>query len=605
MPRENDLLDSHGVAVDHGTSGRGRARRARLAGLALTSLLASFAQRSSAAEEGFALNRFEPAERDSAWFALESLDLRGHGRWSTGVVGDWAHRPLVIYDSAGNELQALLRDQLYAYVGGSVVFWDRLRLSVSFPLVLVSTSGASNPGAPTLDVASGTSVGDLRLGADVRVFGEYGDVVIVALGAHVYAPTGSSTAMTGDGKLRVQPHAFAAGRVGAFEYAVRTGLNVRSRSDFAGQSLGSEWMFGAAGGVRFLDSQLLVGPELWGGTAVSSSLGVFDKEGTPVEALLGAHYRVREFNFGVGAGPGLSRGFGTPSMRALASLQWIQDVSEPPPAPPPLDRDGDGITDASDGCPAEAGPAHADPRKHGCPEPQDSDGDNILDPEDACPAVRGEATPIPATNGCPPPDGDGDGVLDREDACVSEAGLRDVDPAKNGCPPPKDRDGDRIMDPEDACPEQVGEADSDPTKNGCPRVSLKGDVVQVLDRIEFENGKATLAPNSEPILAAVARLLEEHPEILALDIEGHTDSRGKHASNMDLSKRRAATVRSWLIAHGIAAKRLTSHGIGPDRPLDSNDTDGGRQKNRRVEFHVLDAAESVPSSTGGSKEQGR
>jgi len=123
-----------------------RVGRGRGGALALTALLASFAQRSAAAEQGFALNRFEPAERDSSWFALESLNLRGHGRWATGVIGDWAHRPLVIYDGSGNELQALLRDQVYAYVGGSVVFWDRLRLGLSFPVVLVSSSGAATPG---------------------------------------------------------------------------------------------------------------------------------------------------------------------------------------------------------------------------------------------------------------------------------------------------------------------------------------------------------------------------------------------------------------------------------------------------------------------------
>jgi OmpA-OmpF porin, OOP family len=357
--------------------------------------------------------------------------------------------------------------------------------------------------------------------------------------------------------------------------------------------------------VRLLDERLLVGPELWGGTAVDSSLGAFDKEGTPVEALLGAHYRLERLAFGLGAGPGLSRGFGSPQLRALASLQWIQGAEEPiAPPPPPSDRDGDGIADTDDACPAEAGPASQDASKHGCPLPQDSDGDGIFDPDDACPAQRGEATQDAATNGCPPPDRDGDTVLDREDACIDEAGVRDTDPARNGCPLPRDTDGDQIIDPQDACPEQAGPADPDAQKNGCPRVVLKGDVVQVLDRIEFENGKAKLTPDSIPILEQVAKLLLEHPEILQLDVEGHTDSKGKHASNMDLSKRRAASVRKWLTEHGIAAERLTSHGIGPDRPLDSNDTASGRQKNRRVEFHVTKNSEAE-GGAAGSKEQGK
>lgn len=115
----------------------------------------------------------------------------------------------------------------------------------------------------------------------------------------------------------------------------------------------------------------------------------------------------------------------------------------------------------------------------------------------------------------------------------------------------------------------------------------------MLDRIEFENAKARLTPESEPILQAVAKLLEEHPEIKLLDIQGHTDSRGQRVNNVDLSRRRAAAVMRWLTEHGIAAKRLTSQGFGPDRPLDDNGTDAGRQRNRRVEFHVV--ARTSPS----------
>jgi OOP family OmpA-OmpF porin len=562
-------------------------------------LLASFALlglERSASAEGFALNRFEPSERGSDWFALESLDLRGRGRFAAGIVGDWAHRPLVIYDGAGNEIQALLKDQVYAYVGASIVWLDRIRLGATFPLVLVSTSDGALDGAPTVPVTSGATLGDLRLSADVRILGEYGEPISVAVGGHVHAPTGESGAFTGDGSFRAQPHILAAGRVSNFEYAARTGINIRALSDFAGAQLGNEWVFAAAGGVRLLDDQLLVGPELWGGTQISSDYGAFDKEGTPIEALLGAHYRFHEWNFGLGAGPGLSRGLGAPTLRALASLQWIQE--DPAPAvepPPPLDLDGDGVLDGDDACVSEAGPASSDPKQNGCPLPLDTDGDQILDPDDACPAERGEPTQNPSTHGCPPPDSDGDGVLDRDDACVSEAGVRDVDPARNGCPLPTDRDGDTIVDTVDACPEQPGQANSDASKHGCPQVVINDRQLQVLDRIEFENGKAILTPDSEAILQAVARLLEEHPEIRGLDVVGHTDARGQRASNMDLSKRRAAAVKQWLIEHGIKAERLSSHGFGPDKPLDSNDTDVGRQRNRRVEFHVTSLEGETPS----------
>ena len=546
------------------------------------------------AEDGFALNRFEPAEQGSAWFALESLDFRGHGRFALGVVGDYAYQPLVLYDEADNKVQAVLSDQLYAHVGVSAVWWDRLRLSASFPVVLVSTSEAPSPGVPTVDVATGANFGDLRFGADVRVLGRYGDFISLALGTHVHAPTGSSSAFTG-GKWQAQPHLLVAGQLGRFEYAASTGLDVRASASFAGQELGSEWVFAASSGVRLLSNRLLVGPELWGGTLVSSSMGVFDKEGTPVEVVLGAHYRFQELNFGLGMGPGLSRGVGSPSVRALASLQWVAEPAEPTLERPTLDLDADGIVDADDACPTEAGRASTLRARHGCPLPGDSDGDTVVDRSDACPAEPGEATSAPATNGCPPPDTDGDGLLDRDDACIERAGPTSTVAAQNGCPLPIDRDGDAIVDARDACPDQVGQPNPDAGKNGCPVVSVQGDELRVLDRIQFENGKATLTPESEPILTAVARLLEEHSEIQKLDIQGHTDGRGQHGSNLLLSERRAAAVVRWLVDHGIAAERLSSRGFGPDRPLEGNDTDLGRLRNRRVEFHVVERTTEVPA----------
>jgi outer membrane protein OmpA-like peptidoglycan-associated protein len=554
-----------------------------------------------AAEEGFALDRFEPAERGSEWFALESLDFRGHGRFAVGIVGDWSHRPLVLYDESDNEVQELVGDQVYAYVGASVLFWDRLRLSGSMPVVLVNAGEDATPGVPSVDVANGATLGDARFGADVRVIGETGDLLSLALGTRLHFPTGSSEGLTG-GNWRLQPHLLAAGKVAWFEYAASTGLDLSAQSRFAGQERGSEWLFAVAGGVRLLDQHFLLGPELWGATLVSSSLGAFDKEGTPIEVVLGAHYQYHEWNFGAGMGPGLSRGFGSPSLRALASVQWILHQSERSPEPTSEsrspDRDADGISNAEDACPAEAGPTSADPTRHGCPLRQDGDADTILDPDDACPAQKGEATNDPSTNGCPAADADGDGILDREDACSHEPGDANSDAARHGCPLPTDRDRDQIPDAQDSCPDQAGEFDADPHINGCPRVSMQGDRLRVLDRIEFENAKATLTPESEPILSTVAQLLVEHSEIRQLDIQGHTDSRGQHAQNLELSRRRAAAVKRWLIDHGIAAERLTSHGFGSDQPLGDNESDAARQRNRRVEFHVL-ATEAAPASDAG------
>lgn len=76
---------------------------------------------------------------------------------------------------------------------------------------------------------------------------------------------------------------------------------------------------------------------------------------------------------------------------------------------------------------------------------------------------------------------------------------------------------------------------------------------------------AELAAASDDVLSAVARILTEHPEIRRVRIEGHTDDTGDAAHNEDLSRRRAASVRSWLIDHGIDGERLESEGFWKPR----------------------------------------
>ena len=80
--------------------------------------------------------------------------------------------------------------------------------------------------------------------------------------------------------------------------------------------------------------------------------------------------------------------------------------------------------------------------------------------------------------------------------------------------------------------------------------------------------------------------MKTHPEIKKVRVEGHTDKTGSAALNKKLSADRAAQVKTWLTKHGIEASRLSSQGFGPDKPIDTNETEQGRKNNRRVEFHI-------------------
>jgi outer membrane protein OmpA-like peptidoglycan-associated protein len=227
------------------------------------------------------------------------------------------------------------------------------------------------------------------------------------------------------------------------------------------------------------------------------------------------------------------------------------------------DTDGDGIPDSEDKCPAVKGPAALG----GCP---DTDGDGIIDIEDKCPAVKG----LQQFNGCP--DTDGDGIIDSEDRCPTVKGLKEF----AGCP---DTDGDGIPDIDDRCPAVPGIKEN----KGCPAVAEETVKVftQALTGILFETGKDVIRTVSFPILDNVVRIMKENPAYL-LEINGHTDNVGDDAMNLDLSERRAASVKKYLVDKGVEAGRLTSKGFGESMPIADNSTAAGRTRNRRVEFKV-------------------
>ena len=503
--------------------------------------------------QGFAINRFEPSERGSEWFALESLDLRGEARLAFGVVGDWGHKPLVLYAPDGSQRRSLIKDQFFLHVGGGIILAERLRLSFNLPIAAYQKGSAGQVGT-ALYAPPKASVGDLRLGADVRLFGEYGGAFTTALGVQVHVPTGNPADYTGDGKIRVVPRLLGAGEIGPFAYAIKVGLQYRALdTNFANSPVGTEFLVGAAAGIHAADHKLLIGPELYGSTVLTNDAS-FKKLTSPLELLFGAHFTFADdFRIGAGVGPGLTRGIGTPELRVVGSLEWFPAIAPPPP-PPPSDRDNDGIIDSDDACPDTFGRRTDDPKTNGCPPPADRDNDGILDAQDACPDTPGVKTDDPKTNGCPPP--------------------------------PPDRDKDGIPDPEDACPDTPGPRNEDPKKNGCPEARIEAGEIKILQQVKFKTNSAEILPESDGILTAVGKILADHPEIKGLRIEGHTDNRGGAAMNLGLSTRRAASVLTWLMRHGIDKSRMTSKGFGLTRPIDSNTTEEGRQNNRRVEFHI-------------------
>jgi outer membrane protein OmpA-like peptidoglycan-associated protein len=123
------------------------------------------------------------------------------------------------------------------------------------------------------------------------------------------------------------------------------------------------------------------------------------------------------------------------------------------------------------------------------------------------------------------------------------------------------------------------------------KVKLQDDKIVFLDKINFATAKDTLLDKSAEVLAEVARVLQAHPGIKRVRIEGHTDDQGSADFNMDLSTRRARAVRLFLEKAGVDPGRLESVGYGMTRPITSNATPEGRAANRRVELVVVERAE--------------
>ncbi len=543
----------------------------------------------TAAAQGIPLDRFDPAPAGDRLWGVPSPFVAGHLVPHVALLLDYAHDPLVLRSLTTNQNQGtVIASDLFLHVNASLALWNRLLLNVDLPFALVQSGSSPTTGGVTFPSPDKAQLGELRAGLRVRLYGEYDEPFQLGLGGYVWFPTGPTGAYVGDGHVRGEPQLLLGGRgADRIVWSVAGGPQIRSTEVFGGVTQGTQFNVGAGLGILLGDTRhLQIGPEIYGAFTLAKGAQPADalKRSTNLELLFDARYRViDDLEIGVGLGPGLTQSPGTPDFRGVLSIAYTPEMKKARP-----DRDGDGIFDDEDACPDVKGVRTDDPKTNGCPP--DRDGDGIIDDEDACPDVKGEKNDDPKKNGCPPEeapsDRDGDGIIDAKDACPDVKGVRTKDPKTNGCPP--DSDGDGIIDDEDACPDEKGPRDPDPQKNGCPRVHVTDKEIVILEQVQFDTNKATIKHESDGLLDNVAQVFKEQRGILKVEVQGHTDDRGTPGLNKGLSQRRAEAVLQALVARGIAAGRLMAKGYGQDVPIADNTTDEGRQKNRRVQFKILD-----------------
>lgn len=145
--------------------------------------------------------------------------------------------------------------------------------------------------------------------------------------------------------------------------------------------------------------------------------------------------------------------------------------------------------------------------------------------------------------------------------------------------PPKDSDNDGVIDTLDRCPDTPAGVAVD--AYGCTR---QGSIT--LEGVNFELNSDRLTQGSRGVLDGIAADLKKYPR-LTIELQGHTDSSGSDRYNLELSQKRAESVRSYLIEQGVSSSQLTAKGYGESQPVANNTTAEGRAANRRVVMSVL------------------
>jgi len=260
---------------------------------------------------------------------------------------------------------------------------------------------------------------------------------------------------------------------------------------------------------------------------------------------------------------------------------------------PDPDEDQDGVDDDDDRCPKDPEDLDAFEDEDGCPDP-DNDKDTVLDADDKCPLVPENINDIDDEDGCPEPDADFDGILDPDDQCPKVKEDLDKWEDTDGCPEP-DNDNDGLLDGDDDCPNEPETKNGIDDEDGCPekavleRKRLKPHRIKA--RIHFRKHHWAIAKRSEKTIDLIAQLIKDHPEIMKLRIEGHTDQSGRRRANFRLSQKRADQVREGLIERGIKPEILEAKGYGWSRPIDRRKSRRARRRNRRVGFLVLEVTQ--------------
>lgn len=555
----------------------------------------------------FQVQQFRPWNDPYGMFQTSSGETLGSLKYNVGAMFNYAHVPLRLLkrntDGSVATASEVLRHHIAADINLALGILSFMDIAIQLPVTLYQVGAFPNDpafGSNSGRDISGFYIGDMKVALKFQLLTEKKKKNPLGLGLQLWlglptAQIGAQKNFNGEEGLSFGAGVLLNKTLSIATLAANFGYRFNPRTEFVSLVISHELYYSLGLRLAIMPKTLDLVFDLSGAINFAEQAQL---RSAPIDVYAGVRiYPLKKYDLALNAGIGLplSPGYGSPLFRVFFGLTYSprepeiidtdkdglpdkKDKCPIIPGPhenkgcPWVDTDKDGLLDKDDRCPKAAGPRS----NRGCPW-GDIDGDGILDKDDTCPKRPGPR----GNRGCPWPDTDRDGVLNKDDKCVQTPGPR----ANKGCPWP-DTDKDGLLDKDDRCPKAAG-----PRSNqGCPLVIVNKKVrrIYILKKIFFEFNKASIKVESYPILDAVANILKRYKSI-NIRIEGHTDDKGSRRYNLNLSKKRARAVRSYLIRKGISIFRMKYIGRGETRPLAGGPrrfTDQQRAKNRRVEFHI-------------------
>ena len=578
------------------------------------------------------IQQYKPITDTHNFLLVHDAELLHQFRPSFAVHFNYAMQPLEVQGLGVQREFGLVDGIVGIDLTGRFAIFDWWEMGLHFPVTQIPITTEIVASSPAFGEEVPYGIGDIRIETRLRPLDPATKAIGLAANLFLTLPTGTSAAWMGRGKPGGGVRVAISQSWSRFHFAANLGYAFYPRATVSNLTTDDELTYGLGVGASILVDRLDINLEFDG----SLTPGPADKDGaerfgdgvhSPLEMLLSVRYKMKNgLSIHGGVGKGLTAGFGTPEVRFLAGVSWgifrrfdydkdglVEPEDKCPKVPedadgfedgdgcPDPDNDADGILDFDDRCPDVAEDVDLFEDEDGCVD-EDNDADGILDVDDACMLVPEDADGFEDEDGCPDPDNDADGIVDADDACPMEAETFDGWADEDGCPDP-DNDGDGILDADDLCPDEAEVVNGEKDEDGCPDDILAvraSEKIVILEKLYFASGKDRILRRSFPVLTAVGNILRNAPDILQVRIEGHTDSKGRDSYNQRLSQRRAEAVMRKLIAEGIDATRLEAAGYGEARPVADNETNEGRERNRRVEFLILAQGvtqEDLPEAT--------